>query len=184
MTEENELSLSALSQRVNQLEQKLDQVIVLLSDVYRYSPLRDYLVAGQFKQADQETTRVMLEVAGHRSQDTVTPDDAMQFPCSVIQLIDRLWVQYSHGRFGFSVQKRIYIELGGTDDISRIDMDVLYATGDRLGVRANGEWLEYDQLNFSLEAPEGCFPAGWWDSPYGAKMTVYFAARLIACGLY
>jgi hypothetical protein len=183
MTEENEVSISALSQRVTQLEAKLDRVIVLLSDIYRYGKLRDYLVAGQFREADEETTRVMLEVAGHRSQDTVTPDDAMQFPCSVIQLIDHLWLKHSQGRFGFSVQKRIYTELGGTDDISRIDMNVLHATGDRLGVRANGEWLEYDQLNFTLEAPEGCFPAGWWDSPYGAKMSVYFAARIIACGL-
>lgn len=183
MTEEDELTISALSQRVRLLEAQLDQVTTLLSDIYRYGSLRDYLAAEQFKQADQETTRVMLEVAGHRSQDTVTPEDAMQFPCSVLQLIDHLWLKYSNGRFGFSVQTRIYTELGGTDDISRIDMDILHATGDRLGVRANGEWLEYDQLNFSLEAPEGCFPAGWWDSPYGAKMSVYFAARIMACGL-
>ncbi|MGB3534917.1 MAG: GUN4 domain-containing protein [Microcoleaceae cyanobacterium] len=183
MTEDNNLSLSALSQRVTQLETQLEQAMALLSDVYRYSKLRDDLAAGQFKQADRETTRVMLEVAGHLSQDTVTPDDAMQFPCSVLQLIDHLWVKYSDGRFGFSVQKRIYTELGGTDDISWINMNVLNATGDRLGVRANGEWLEYEQLNFSLDAPEGCFPAGWWDSPYGAKMSIYFAAKIIACGL-
>ncbi len=184
MTNNDEnLELSALTERVHQLEDKLDQVIGLLSDVYRYGRLRDYLLAQDFKAADQETIQVMLEVVGHRSQETITPDEVMQFPCSIIQLIDQLWLKHSNGRFGFSVQKEIYIEAGGTDDISRIDMDVLFKAGDALGHRENGQWLEYDQLDFSLNAPKGCFPAGWWVSPYGAKMAVYFAAQVMACGL-
>ncbi len=177
------LSLSDLSQRVIKLEERLEQVIVLLSDVYRYGKLRDLLREGNLREADQETTKVMLEIAGHRSQETVTPDDALQFPCSAIQLIDQLWVKHSNGRFGFSVQQRIYSNLGGTSDISQIDLDVLHATGDRIGRRVNGKWLDYDQLDFSFSAPEGTFPAGWWDSPYGAKMVVYFLARLMQCNV-
>ncbi len=175
------LSLSDLSQRVIQLEERLEQVIVLLSDVYRYGKLQDLLREGNLKEADQETTKVMLEIAGHRSQETVTPDDALQFPCSAIQLIDQLWVKHSNGRFGFSVQQRIYSSVGGTSDISRIDLDVLDATGDRIGRRVNEKWLDYDELDFSFSAPEGTFPAGWWESPYGAKMAIYFLARLMQC---
>ena len=175
------LSLSDLSERVIQLEERLEQVMMLLSDVYRYGKLQDLLRDGNLREADKETTKVMLEIAGHRSQETVTPNDALQFPCSAIQLIDQLWVKHSNGRFGFSVQQHIYSSLGGTADISGIDFDVLNATGDRIGRRVNGKWLDYDELDLSFSAPEGTFPAGWWESPYGAKMAVYFLARLMQC---
>ncbi|CCQ59603.1 GUN4 domain-containing protein, partial [Crocosphaera watsonii] len=37
------------------------------------------------------------------------------FPCEDLRIIDQLWVKYSNGQFGFSVQKQIYMdELGGT----------------------------------------------------------------------
>ncbi len=31
------------------------------------------------------------------------------FPCEILSQIDRLWVENSEGKFGFSVQKRIYL---------------------------------------------------------------------------
>lgn len=36
------LSLDALSERVERLEQKLDRALLLLTDVYRYQKLRDF----------------------------------------------------------------------------------------------------------------------------------------------
>ncbi|MGF1492132.1 MAG: GUN4 domain-containing protein [Microcoleaceae cyanobacterium] len=174
---------SDLEGRVEKLEHQLSQVVELLGDVYLYGQLRDYLAAGDIRAADEETTRVMLSIAGHSNQETVTPEDALKFPCSAIQVIDQLWLKYSDGRFGFSVQTRIYTEMGGNDDITRIDMDLVHRVGERLGCRSNDQSVAYDDLNFSFEAPEGCFPAGWWDSPYGAKMIIYFAARIMACDI-
>ncbi|MGB3509864.1 MAG: hypothetical protein WBA93_11585 [Microcoleaceae cyanobacterium] len=49
-----------LSERVAQLEEKLDRVLILISDIYRYEKLRDLLAAGKWKEADIETAKVML----------------------------------------------------------------------------------------------------------------------------
>ncbi len=37
---------------------------MLISDIYLYGKLRDLLAAGKWKEADQETARVMLEISG------------------------------------------------------------------------------------------------------------------------
>ncbi|VXD13773.1 conserved hypothetical protein [Planktothrix serta PCC 8927] len=177
------LSLDALSERVERLEQKLDKALLLLTDIYRYQKLRDFLEAGNWKEADQETTRIMLEIMNKNSLDDIIPDEIMIFPCSALSLLDQLWMSYSKDRFGFSVQQQIYTRLGGNDDISDIDMKVLQAMEAEFGWSVNHELLDYDDLDFSLEAPVGCHPSGWWRSPYGGKMAVYFIARLIRCGV-
>ena len=177
------LSLDALSERVERLEQKLDKALLLLTDIYRYQKLRDFLEAGNWKEADQETTRIMLEIMYKNSLDDIIPDEIMIFPCSALSLLDQLWMSYSKDRFGFSVQQQIYTRLGGNDDISDIDMKVLQAMEAEFGWSVNHELLDYDDLDFSSEAPVGCHPSGWWRSPYGAKMEVYFIARLISCGV-
>ena len=177
------LSLDALSERVERLEQKLDRALLLLTDVYRYQKLRDFLEAGNWKEADQETTRIMLEIMNKNSLYDIIPDEIMIFHCSALSLLDQLWMSYSKDRFGFSVQQQIYTRLGGNDDISDIDMKVLQAMEAEFGWSVNNELLDYEDLDFSSEAPVGCHPSGWWRSPYGGKMTVYFIARLISCGV-
>ena len=54
----------------------------------------------------------MLAVAKREKELDVNSID--NFPCEDLRTIDQLWVKYSDGRFGFSVQKRIYQNLGGT----------------------------------------------------------------------
>lgn len=177
------LSLDALSERVERLEQKLDQALLLLTDIYRYQKLRDFLEAGNWQEADQETTRIMLEIMNKNSLDDIIPDQIMIFPCSALSLLDQLWMSYSKDRFGFSVQQQIYTRLGGNDDVSNIDMKVLQAMEAEFGWSVNHQLLDYEDLDFSSEAPVGCHPSGWWRSPYGGKMAVYFIARLISCGV-
>ncbi len=177
------LSLDALSERVERLEQKLDQALLLLTDIYRYQKLRDFLEAGNWQEADQETTRIMLEIMNKSSLDDIIPDQIMIFPCSALSLLDQLWMSYSKDRFGFSVQQQIYTRLGGNDDVSNIDMKVLQAMEAEFGWSVNHQLLDYEDLDFSSEAPVGCHPSGWWRSPYGGKMAVYFIARLISCGV-
>jgi len=172
-----------LSERVAELEKKLDQALMLISDIYLYGKLRDLLAAGKWKEADEETAKVMLEISGKTDKENLIPDDVIKFPCSVINLIDRLWIKYSNGRFGFSIQKKVYESMGGTFDISQIDMKVLHKTAEELGLRLNGKDIPYQELNFSLEAPRGAFPVAWWISPYGAKSAVYFLARLNSCNI-
>ena len=177
------LSLNSLSERIDRLEHKLDQALLLLTDLYRYRKLRDLLATENWREADEETTNIMLEIMGKSSLDNIIPDEVMNFPCSALQLLDQLWMSYSNNRFGFSVQQQIYTRLGGTDDISDVDMKVLQAMGTEMGWMVNNKLLDYEDLDFSSSAPVGCHPSGWWRSPYGAKMAVYFIARLIRCGV-
>jgi hypothetical protein len=78
-----------------------------------YSKLRDLLAAQNWEEADKETYEVMIKAVGKKSGEWVTSDELLNFPCQDIRTIDQLWVKYSNGRFGFSVQKEIYLSVGG-----------------------------------------------------------------------
>ena len=111
-----------------------------------YTKLRDLLVAKDWKEADLETEKRMLEVAGRESQGWFRVEDVENFPCQDLGTIDKLWVKYSGGKFGFSVQKQIYQDLGGTKDY---DYKVWRSFGDKVGWRKGGSWLSYSNLTFS-----------------------------------
>ena len=165
-----------LSERVSQIEENL----MLVTDIQRYSKLRDLLAAGKWKEADQETFNILLDVVQRPDLEYFTPDDVSKFPCNSLQVIDRLWTKYSDGWFGFSIQKQIYEKLGGEKVYNRKVMDKY---GEIVGWRVNNKWEKYDDLNFTLEAPAGCHPSGWWHSPFGGIIINQFLARLIVCNL-
>ena len=172
---------SSLIERVSRLEKRLDEALIVLADTYRYGKLRDLLVAGQWKEADKETTRVMIEITGKPNMEEITPEDLQTFPCNAIMVIDRLWQRYSNNHFGFSVQLGLYQSLGGNMDTIRAQQnEFLQRTSEKIGWRVNGKLIEYDDFDFS-NASEGALPGDWWRSPYGAKMANFFLARLIAC---
>jgi serine/threonine-protein kinase len=108
--------------------------------------LRDLLVAKDWKEADLETEKRMLEVAGRESPGWLRVEDVENFPCQDLGTIDKLWVKYSGGKFGFSVQKQIYQDLGGT---KHYDKKVWESFGDKVGWRKGGSWLSYSDLTFS-----------------------------------
>lgn len=58
-------------------------------------------------------------------------DVYFNFPCEHLHIIDQLWIKYSNGHFGFSVQKRIYQSLGETTNYD--DEEWLVAFVDRVG---------------------------------------------------
>jgi len=126
-----------------------------------YTRLRDLLAAGKWKDADQETARVMLLAAGQQQRGFLQQEDIENFPCEDFRTIDRLWVKYSNGRFGFSVQKKIWLEVGG-----KLDYETECKLGDQLGWRKEGEW-DYYKITFKLQpiTPFGQLPvAGFLDS--------------------
>ena len=77
-----------------------------------YINLQNLLAAKKWKEADKETARVMLKVAGREKEGWLNMESIEKFPCEDLCTIDQLWIKYSNGRFGFSVQKRIYRSLG------------------------------------------------------------------------
>lgn len=172
--------LSGLTERVARSEENF----LLVADVYKYKKLRDLLVAGDLREADWETIRVILAVTGQPDLESITPEDMRRFPCDELRVIDSLWTTYSKGRFGFSVQMQIYQSVGGSLDttISQ-DSTVIEHFGEHVGWRVDGKWQKCDDLDYTLAAPIGCHPSRWWNSPFGSKMTNYFFNRLLTCGL-
>ncbi|MFM6861018.1 MAG: GUN4 domain-containing protein [Dolichospermum sp.] len=120
-----------------------------------YRKLRDLLKAGKWKEADEETLRVMLCVGGTR-EGWLNVESFDNFPCADLRTIDQLWVKYSDGRFGFSVQKRIYQGLGGTREYNQ---EIWLKFGDKVGWRKGGNWLYYKDITFDKKAPEGHLPS-------------------------
>lgn len=77
-----------------------------------YRNLRDLLKVGKWREADEETLKVMLKAANRENQGWLDNAKLTNFPCKDLQTIDRLWVTASEGHFGFSVQKEIWEECG------------------------------------------------------------------------
>ncbi len=123
--------------------------VELKSDVgCDYTELKRLLSEGKWKEADQETARCMLQVAGQEQEGWLRVEDIDKFPCTDLRTIDQLWVKYSNGKFGFSVQKKIYQNLGGTREY---DEKVWEAFGKEVGWHQGGKWLYYSDLTFSLD---------------------------------
>ena len=154
-----------------------------------YTYLRNLLAAGKWKEADQETEKVMLKAAKREKEGWLSNNDIDKFPCDDLRTIDQLWVKYSQGHFGFSVQKKIWLEVGG-----KADYETECKLGDRVGWRKTRKgqksWLKYDDLTFNLQAPSGHLPWvrccvrvefgfvswwGWWG--------LVFFSRIESCKL-
>jgi hypothetical protein len=175
---ENNLGeVSNLPAKISQLEDDL----MLLGDRYRYRNLQQYLAEENWFEADKETIKLILAVTAKEIEE-LTPEDIQHFPCNDLMVIDRLWMKYSDGRFGFSPQLKIYHDKGGTFDTTiEQNQQLIEAWGEQLGWRKDNRWLPCSELDFSLNAPLGCHPSRWWNSPYGSKMTNFFLGRLITC---
>lgn len=113
---------------------------------YRYQNLLNYLASGRWKDADEETSKQMLRLIGKNSWVLVERSDIDNFPCEDLCTLDQLWVQYSNGKFGFSVQKNIWLEVGGKVDMIRSEKEL----ADRVGWRKGGNWLGENDLIFEL----------------------------------
>ncbi len=74
-----------------------------------YTKLRDLLETGKWKDADEETSRLMLQIGDKEEKGYLDSDDCRNFPQKELRSIDRLWLKYSKNRFGLSVQKEIYL---------------------------------------------------------------------------
>jgi eukaryotic-like serine/threonine-protein kinase len=143
--------------------------VELKSDVgIDYSNLKKLLRARNWKEADGETAKLMLKVADREKEGWLDVESINNFPCADLRTIDQLWVIYSSSHFGFSVQKRIYQSLGGTEEY---DSKIWEAFGDRIGWRERGKWLDYRDISFSREAPEAHFPARFWQAVFNSLLS-------------
>ncbi|NES91025.1 MAG: GUN4 domain-containing protein [Okeania sp. SIO2B9] len=112
----------------------------------KYFKLREFLAAQKWREADEETYEVILQVAGPEKEGWLRVEDIEKFPCEDLRIIDQLWVKYSLGKFGFSVQKKIYQSLGGRREYNR---EVWEKFGKEVGWCINESWekVNYDKIS-------------------------------------
>lgn len=122
-----------------------------------YIRLRDLLKVNKWRDADYETYLMMLQAVGRQKGDWIRSEELANFPLTDLRTVNQLWMKYSNGHFGFSVQKRIYESIGGHLD-GEYDYQTLEKFGDRVQWRINSSWITYNSLIFSLNAPEGYLP--------------------------
>ncbi len=124
-----------------------------------YRNLRDLLKAGKWRDADSETYETMIRAVGKLSGQWFTQDELLNFPCTDLLTIDRLWVKYSGGKFGFSVQKKIWQECGSPTSSGKNWNKFCVRVGWQV---ANSKYLDYNDLKADPQnSPTGEFPHGW-----------------------
>ena len=113
-----------------------------------YTKLRNLLAAKNWQEADRETAKAMRKAA-EKNLDN--------FPCEDLRTINQLWLHYSDGKFGFSVQKEIYESLGGTRNNNYY---VFRQLGGCVGWIEDENWVSYSELfDMTLEnAKRGHLP--------------------------
>lgn len=74
------------------------------------------LKAGKWEEANDETWLLMLQAVDRQKGDWIRSEEFLNFPCKDLCTINTLWVKYSNGKFGFSIQKEIYLSVGGKAD--------------------------------------------------------------------
>ena len=120
-----------------------------------YKKLRDLLAAGKWQEADKETRAIMLKVCNRENKLLLTQTQIEEFPCEDLHTIDQIWVKYSNGHFGFSVQKLIWQMIGGCRQANyQTECDF----GDWVGWRVQGDWLSWNNFNFTMSSPVGHLP--------------------------
>jgi hypothetical protein len=149
----SQLARVALDARLGELTEDFDA-----EQGVDYTRLQELLAAGEWQKADRETEAVMLKVSGREEEGWLTEENMEMFPCQDLRTIDELWVKYSNGCFGFSVQKRIWTDI--ENSIQDDHVDIWKYFGNKVGWRVNDYWVGYRNLTFSLDAPEGHLP-GW-----------------------
>jgi hypothetical protein len=116
-----------------------------------YGSLQENLLRQEFEEADRLTSAHLRQLAGPEAERRgyVYFSEVAAIPGLDLQTLDRLWLTYSLGRFGFSVQGRL---LRLCDN----RWEVLWP---RLGWKRDGLWTRYPSaFTWSLEAPEGHMP--------------------------
>ena len=116
-----------------------------------YTQLQRALLSEHFEEADRLTSCALRQLAGDRAVQRgyvyfseVPPMEALD-----LTTIDRLWVAYSQGRFGFTVQARLLNALDGRYE----------RLWPRIGWKTDGVWTRYPgSFQWSMDAPEGHMP--------------------------
>ncbi len=116
-----------------------------------YQPLQELLVQQDFQGADVLTLEKLCELAGTAAVERkwIYFTEVESFPIIDFQTLDKLWLMYSEGKFGFSVQRRMWLSVG--KDFSKL--------WTKIGWKSGNVWTRYPkEFTWNLTAPNGHLP--------------------------
>jgi hypothetical protein len=116
--------------------------------------LKNLLEVQQFKEADGETYHLILRAVNREGDGWIIDKDLLKLDFSIIYDIDRYWMEYSRGKFGFVVQHSVWNMLHKQSN--KFDLHIL---AESVGWLSNDKWLDYNKFTFNLEAKEGHLPS-------------------------
>ena len=142
----------------------------------KYSKLDSLLQARKWKEADEETEKIIFKLLGREKierppklanlstyeafwNNRLSGDDVEVLPGTELRNINKLWLEHSKGHFGFSVQKRIWESIVRTEG----EPTIFQGRGckefdERVGWYVKGDWIYYSDIKYSLTAPPGHLP--------------------------
>jgi len=122
----------------------------------KYTILHELLILGDWRAAERETYAIMVQIADRNKEGWLSSKEIEKFPCEELRRLDNLWLKYSAGRFGFSVQKEIYMELGGD---RTYNPEIWEAFCQRVGWLYGEDWVFDKDIIYDISAPPGHLPA-------------------------
>ena len=129
-----------------------DGVVELESDSnVDYQQVQELLARQDFQGADVVTLQKLCELAGTAASERkwVYFTEVESFPVKDLRTLDKLWRMYSEGKFGFSVQRKIWLSVG--KDFSKLWTKIDWKSGNT--------WTRYPkEFVWDLTAPVGHLP--------------------------
>lgn len=116
-----------------------------------YNPLQQLLAVQDFQAADRMTIQKMCELAGPTAvqRKWLYFTEVENFPTVDLQTINNLWLVHSEGKFGFSVQREIWLSLGKNWD----------NFWPKISWKKGNNWTRYpNEFIWDLSAPKGHLP--------------------------
>jgi nucleoside phosphorylase len=133
--------------------------------------LRGLLSSHEWKEADQETAKLLLKIANKR--DRLLHKDIQRLSCNSLNGISRLWNDYSYGKFGFNSQIEIWHRIGG-----ELNLNTERQLCEIFGWRKGKTWRNYSELAFNLtDVPKGHLP-GFFLSPLCSRDNLFWLLLL------
>jgi len=116
-----------------------------------YIPLQQLLAIQDFQAADRMTLQKLCELAGSAAvqRKWLYFTEVENFPAPDLQTINTLWVVHSEGKFGFSIQREIWLSLGK-------NWEKFWT---KIGWKNGNSWTRYpNEFTWNLTAPKGHLP--------------------------
>jgi len=116
-----------------------------------YAPLQRLLAEQEFQAADRLTLEKLCELAGSTAiqRKWLYFSEVEKFPVPDLQTVNSLWVVHSQGKFGFSVQRELWLSVGK-------NWEKLWP---KIGWKSGNSWTRYpNEFTWDLSAPKGHLP--------------------------